>query len=112
MDAVRATSARAAASGLLCSHRRGTRARVVAVAVDGESPGTVFDAMTDGSIGSTAAIVSTLNHTALTLTVAIGSCIASAPGLVNIGQEGQITIGGLAAPSVGLSFPFSGFSRS
>ncbi len=79
------------------------------VAVTGESPGTVFDAMTDGSIGSTAAIVSTLNHTALTLTVAIGACIAFRAGLVNIGQEGQITIGGLAGASVGLSLPFSGF---
>ena len=79
------------------------------VAVTGESPGTVFDAMTDGSIGSTAAIVSTLNHTALTLTVAIGVCIAFRAGLVNIGQEGQITIGGLAGASVGLSLPFSGF---
>lgn len=78
------------------------------VAMTGASPGTVFDAMTSGSFGSTAAIVSTLNHTGLILTVAIGACIAFRAGLVNIGQEGQITIGGLAGGAVGLSLPFDG----
>lgn len=78
------------------------------VAVTGTSPGTVIDAMTDGAFGSTASLVSTLNHAALILTVAIGACIAFRAGLVNIGQEGQITIGGLAGAAVGLSLPFSG----
>jgi simple sugar transport system permease protein len=64
--------------------------------------------MTDGSLGSTPAVVSTLNHTALILIVAIGACIAFRAGLVNIGQEGQFTIGGLAGAAVGLSLPFSG----
>jgi len=78
------------------------------VAVTGASPGTVFDAMTEGSFGSTAALVTTLNHAGLILTVAIGACIAFRAGLVNIGQEGQFTIGGLAGAAVGLSLPFSG----
>lgn len=78
------------------------------VAITGESPGTVFSAMTDGAFGSTASVVDTLNHTALVLTVAIGACIAFRAGLFNIGQEGQFTIGGLAGAAVGLSLPFSG----
>src|SRR5439155_1258834 len=71
------------------------------VAVTGASPGTVFDAMTEGSFGSTAALVTTLNHAGLILTVAIGACIAFRAGLVNIGQEGQFTIGGLAGAARG-----------
>jgi simple sugar transport system permease protein len=78
------------------------------VAITGTSPATVFDAMIDGSVGSTASIVSTLNHAGLILTVAIGACIAFRAGLVNIGQEGQFTIGGLAGAAVGLSLPFEG----
>src|SRR5262249_13984320 len=78
------------------------------VAITGSSPGDAFDAMTDGALGSTPAVVSTLNHMALVLLVAVGACIAFRAGLVNIGQEGQFTIGGRAGAAVGLSLPFSG----
>ncbi len=78
------------------------------VAVTGSSPGAVFDAMIEGSVGSTPAIVSSLNHAGLILTVAIGACITFRAGLVNIGPEGQFTIGGLVGAAVGLSLPFEG----
>jgi ABC-type uncharacterized transport system permease subunit len=76
--------------------------------VTGASPGTTFDAMIDGSVGSTAAFVTTLNHAAIVLTVATGACIAFRAGLVNIGQEGQITIGALFGSAVGLHLGASG----
>jgi len=78
------------------------------VAVTGASPGDVWEAMIDGSIGSTPAIVTTLNHGALTLTVAVGACIAFRAGLVNIGPEGQLTFGALMGTAVGLALPFDG----
>lgn len=78
------------------------------VAVTGSSPGEVWEAMIEGSVGSTPAITSTLNHGALTLTVAIGACIAFRAGLVNIGPEGQLTFGALMGTAVGLSLPFEG----
>jgi simple sugar transport system permease protein len=78
------------------------------LAITGQSPGDVLDAMIEGSVSSTPAIVSSLNHAALVLTVAIGACIAFRAGLVNIGLEGQLTIGGLAGAAVGLALPFDG----
>jgi general nucleoside transport system permease protein len=80
------------------------------VAVTGSSPGDVWDAMIDGSVGSTPAIVTTLNHSALILTVAIGACIAFRAGLINIGPEGQLTFGALLGTAVGLALPFDGGS--
>jgi simple sugar transport system permease protein len=78
------------------------------LAITGQSPADVLDAMIEGSVGSTPAIVSSLNHAALVLAVAVGACIAFRAGLVNIGLEGQLTIGGLAGAAVGLALPFDG----
>jgi simple sugar transport system permease protein len=78
------------------------------VAATGASPGDVWVAMIDGSIGSKSAIVTTLNHSALILTVAVGACIAFRAGLVNIGPEGQLTFGALMGTAVGLALPFEG----
>jgi general nucleoside transport system permease protein len=78
------------------------------LAVADASPVEVFKAVVEGGLGSTPAIVTTLNHTALILLVAVGSCVAFRAGMVNIGQEGQLTIGGLAATAVALSLPFAG----
>ena len=78
------------------------------LAATGAPPGVVWDAMLKGSVGSTAALGTTLNYTALVLTVAIGTCIAFRAGLFNIGQEGQFTIGGIAGTAVGLALPFRG----
>jgi ABC-type uncharacterized transport system permease subunit len=78
------------------------------VAVTGSAPGDVWDAMLDGSVGSTPAIVTTLNHGALILTVAIGACIAFRAGLINIGPEGQLTFGALLGTALGLALPFDG----
>lgn len=78
------------------------------VATTGASPSEVWDAMIRGSVGSTPALVTTLNHGAITLVVAVGACIAFRAGLVNIGPEGQLTFGALMGTAVGLALPFEG----
>jgi simple sugar transport system permease protein len=78
------------------------------LAVADASPFTVFDAIIDGSLGSIPALATTLNHTSLILVVAAGTCIAFRAGMVNIGQEGQLSIGGLTATAVALGLPFAG----
>jgi ABC-type uncharacterized transport system permease subunit len=78
------------------------------VAATGASPGEVWEAMIEGSVGSTPALTTTLNHAALILVVAVGACIAFRAGLVNIGPEGQLTIGALVGTTVGLALPFDG----
>ncbi len=79
------------------------------VAIAGASPGTVFSTMVEGSVGSRIALVATLNHTTPILIVAVGACVAFRAGLLNIGQEGQITVGALFGAAVGLALPFSGW---
>jgi general nucleoside transport system permease protein len=73
------------------------------VAITGSEPTTVVRTMIEGSIGSRASIVATLNHAAPILLVAAGTVIAAKAGLLNIGQEGQIIFGGMFAVAVGLS---------
>jgi simple sugar transport system permease protein len=69
------------------------------------TPWDVTSAMLRGSLGSSSSVVTTLTHTAPILVVAIGACIAGRAGLMNIGQEGQLLIGALAAVVVGLYVP-------
>lgn len=78
------------------------------LAATGSEPGTVFRAMLDGSVGSTSAVVSTLNHAAPILLVALGAAIAARSGLLNIGQEGQVTMGAMAATAVALGLGSAG----
>lgn len=69
----------------------------------GSAPATVFRTMVEGSLGSRVALVATLNHMGPILAVALGAVIAVRSGLLNIGQEGQIAIGAMAAAAVGLA---------
>lgn len=69
----------------------------------GSAPATVFRTMIEGSLGSRVALVATLNHMGPILAVALGAVIAVRSGLLNIGQEGQIAIGAMAAAAVGLA---------
>lgn len=73
----------------------------------GVSPATIgesFLALLDGSLGSVSAISETLTAaTPLTL-AALGIALGFRAGLFNIGAEGQLLIGGMAAVIVGFSF--------
>ena len=71
---------------------------------DGD-PFEVFASLIRGSFGSKASLVMTLNHTGPVLLVATGAVIAGRANLLNIGQEGQIAIGGIFAVVVGLYLP-------
>lgn len=71
----------------------------------GSPPATAFQSMLQGSLGSVASVVTTLNHTAPILIVAIGAAIAGRAGLVNIGQEGQFVVGATFGVAAGLLIP-------
>lgn len=73
------------------------------LSVTGSSPATVFRAIVSGSVGSRVALTATLNHTGPILLVALGALVATRSGLLNIGQEGQISIGALFGAAVGLA---------
>lgn len=78
------------------------------IAVTGFSPGAARTAIYTGSLGSAAAISSTLLYTAPLLLVALGTCVSSRAGVFNIGQEGQVLIGALAGAWVGLRLAIGG----
>ena len=75
----------------------------------GNSTGTVFSAMIRGSVGSVPALVTTINHMAPLLIVAVGACIAGRASLINIGLEGQMAFGAMFGAAVGLALPAPGF---
>ena len=66
--------------------------------------GEAFEAMIRGSLGSTSAIVASLNHTAPILIVAVGAVIAGRAALVNVGQEGQLLVGATFGAIAGTAF--------
>lgn len=67
------------------------------IAIQGKPIGASIRALVEGSLGSSFAIGNTLNKAAALLLVAIGFIVAVKAGLVNIGGEGQILVGGTAA---------------
>lgn len=78
---------------------------MIILAVAGSPSGAAFEAMVDGSVGSMPSLVTTLNHAAPILVVAIGACIAGRASIMNIGQEGQFVIGATSAVVVGMWCP-------
>lgn len=71
----------------------------------GISPITFFKELFKGAFGSTLSIGSTLNRTTPYLIIGTGTAIAFRAGANNIGQEGQLFLGGLAAAVVALKMP-------
>ena len=73
--------------------------------VDVPRIGAAFSALFSGSFGSISALSETLTAaTPVTLT-ALGIALGFRAGLFNIGAEGQMMLGGMAAVAVGFSFP-------
>src|SRR5262245_66217836 len=72
----------------------GLSAVLIVVATD-SSPGSVFRAMYDGSLGDWAALGLTIDEATPILIVALGAVIASRAGIINIGPEGRLIIGAL-----------------
>lgn len=74
----------------------------------GQSPLNAMHAVYLGSLASTQAWSLTLLYVAPLLLVAVGSCICMRGGVFNIGQEGQVLLGALAATWVALRMPITG----
>jgi general nucleoside transport system permease protein len=67
----------------------------VVVAIQGKPVGASLSALVEGSFGSVFAIGNTFNKAAALLFVACGYIYASKGGLVSIGSEGQLHVGGM-----------------
>jgi simple sugar transport system permease protein len=72
------------------------------VALTDTAPLDVAQALFDGSFGSPSGRGILLEKTAPILIVALGAIVASRAGILNIGQEGQVLIGGTLAVSIAL----------
>lgn len=68
----------------------------------GKDPLTAYAALFEGAFGSKKALLQTVLKATPLLFVGIGVCIAFRGGVVNIGGEGQLTVGALAAAAIGL----------
>ena len=61
-----------------------------------------IDAFLDGTIGSSYAVAASINRSIAFSLVGIGFVFANRANLVNVGGEGQIAVGGIAATAVAL----------
>ncbi len=75
----------------------------VLIAALGANPITAYGAMLDGAFGNQAALLRTLTRATPLLLIAIGICIAFRGGVINIGAEGQVFVGAVAATAIALS---------
>ncbi|MBA2951229.1 ABC transporter permease [Streptomyces himalayensis] len=74
----------------------------------GGSPSASAAAIWTGSLADATGWTTTLLNAAPLLLVAVGACICASAGTFNIGQEGQVLIGGLAGAWVGLRLALPG----
>ncbi len=68
------------------------------------NPITAYSALIEGAVGSPYALTQTLVKATPLLLVGLGICIAFRGGVINIGGEGQIIVGGLATTAMTLAF--------
>lgn len=76
-------------------------------AVAGAAPATAVSALVEGMVGAPYAIGKSLNTAAVLMLVGAGFALAYRAGLVNVGGEGQLCLGGIAATAVGTQLPES-----
>jgi general nucleoside transport system permease protein len=77
---------------------------MLATAVDPATIGRSYIALLQGSVGSLNAISETLTAAAPLILAGLGLALGFRAGLFNIGAEGQIVVGGMAAVIAGFSF--------
>ena len=70
--------------------------------------GDAFESFLDGTVGSAYAISVSLNRTVVYALVGLGFVLSARAGLTNVGGEGQIAVGGIAATAVALYGGVSG----
>ncbi|MCB1333083.1 MAG: ABC transporter permease [Roseivivax sp.] len=78
---------------------------MLATNVDPATIGRSYIALLQGSVGSVNALSETLTAAAPLVLAGLGLALGFRAGLFNIGAEGQVLMGGLAAVIVGFSFP-------
>ena len=71
----------------------------------GANPIQGYAALVEGAFGSPNALADTAVKATPLLLVGLGICIAFRSGVINIGGEGQMILGGLSATALGLAFP-------
>jgi simple sugar transport system permease protein len=76
----------------------------VMIALMDANPLDAYQALWDGAFGTKNAVADTLVKATPLLLVGIGICISFRGGVINIGGEGQMIAGGLAALAIGLQF--------
>jgi simple sugar transport system permease protein len=81
---------------------------VALIALIGVSIGDALDAFVDGTIGSAYAIGASVNRSVVFALVGIGFVFANRANLTNVGGEGQIAMGGIAATATALYGHVSG----
>ena len=65
------------------------------IALTGGSALSAASAMLQGSVESTASLMTSLERATPLLLVAIGTVVAGRAGLINVGQEGQVLVGAM-----------------
>jgi simple sugar transport system permease protein len=83
-------------------------ASALLLVLTGGSPGASADAIWTGSLADATGWTTTLLNAAPLLLVAVGACVCASAGTFNIGQEGQVLIGGLFGAWVGLRLALPG----
>jgi general nucleoside transport system permease protein len=73
----------------------------------GVNPLTAYAALLEGAFGSANSLADTAVKATPLLLVGIGICIAFRGGVINIGGEGQLVVGAIAATLLGLQLPES-----
>ena len=71
----------------------------------GANPATAYRSLLEGAFGSADGLIQTTIKAVPILLVGVGICIAFRANVLNIGGEGQIVMGGLAATVVALALP-------
>ena len=75
---------------------------IVLIALIGVPISDAVDAFVDGTVGSAYAIAASVNRSVVFALVGIGFVFANRANLTNVGGEGQIAVGGIAATAVAL----------
>ncbi len=71
----------------------------------GANPFEAYGALIEGAFGSGNALADTIVKATPLLLVGLGICISFRGNVINIGGEGQMIVGALAATALGLAFP-------
>lgn len=79
----------------------------VMIALMDADPVEAYQGLWEGAFGTKNAVADTVVKATPLLLVGIGICISFRGGVINIGGEGQMIIGGLAALAVALEYPDS-----